>query len=435
MVSQITTEPVRKARRVTSRTHGGRSLLYAAIVPAALAMVSLITRLPSHARTDDGWVGKRVIEKYSGFRLKIEHRVIDPKGIRIYVVEQINGPWLWLRVEKKGLNGWAPADQVVPVDEAIGFFTEYIRANPADAHGYVMRAIVWKNVRKKLDIALADYNEAIRVEPTRSFVYNNRGLAWSDKKDYDKAISDYNEAIRLDPRVAATFYNRGLAWSDTKDYDKAISDYNEAIRLDPRVAATFYNRGLAWSDTKDYDKAISNYNEAIRLDPQYASAFDSRGIAWALKKDYDQAIRDFNEAIRLEPTRALVYNNRGLAWSDKKDYDKATSDYNEAIRLDPQYARAHYNRAWLMATCPDIRYRNGKKAVESATKACELTGWKVADTIGALAASCAEAGDFDAAVKWQTKANGLYADPEDKMKGEERLKLYRDKKPYREKAE
>jgi hypothetical protein len=53
-------------------------------------------------------------------------------------------------------------------------------------------------------------------------------------------------------------------------------------------------------------------------------------------------------------------------------------------------------------------------------------------SLGTLAAAYAEAGDFDKAVEWQGKANKLYTGAEDRKKGEERLKLYRDKKPYRE---
>lgn len=115
----------------------------------------------------------------------------------------------------------------------------------------------------------------------------------------------------------------------------------------------------------------------------------------------------------------------------KKQYDKALADLDTAIRLGPGNAAAYNNRAWLWATCPDARYRDGTKAVESATRACELSDWKQANQLDTLAASYAERGDFDKAVEWQEKANKLYTDADERKKGEERLELYREKKPYR----
>ena len=81
---------------------------------------------------------------------------------------------------------------------------------------------------------------------------------------------------------------------------------------------------------------------------------------------------------------------------------------------------------------PDAKFRDGKKALESATKACELSEWKDSYHVDTLAAAYAEAGDFDAAVKWQTKATALYEPGEDQKNAQWRLKLYQEKKPYRE---
>ena len=63
-----------------------------------------------------------------------------------------------------------------------------------------------------------------------------------------------------------------------------------------------------------------------------------------------------------------------------------------------------------------------------------MSEWKKANHLGTLAASYAELGDFDQAVKWEEAAMKLTADPDgEEMKGrKERLALYRDKKPYRE---
>jgi tetratricopeptide (TPR) repeat protein len=163
-----------------------------------------------------------------------------------------------------------------------------------------------------------------------------------------------------------------------------------------------------------------------------APSYLIRGDAWRHNMEYEKAIANYNEALRLDPRYTLAFRGRGSAWYGKKEYGKAISDYNEAIRLDPEYSMAYYNRAWLWATCPVADYRDGKKAVESATRACELTGWLADNFVDALAAACAETGDFDKAVEWQEKANKLYTDPEKRTKGEERLNLYKDKKPYRE---
>ena len=123
---------------------------------------------------------------------------------------------------------------------------------------------------------------------------------------------------------------------------------------------------------------------------------------------------------------------RGYARSAKNEYEKAIADYNEAIRLDPKDHNAYNGRAWLWATCPDAKYRDGKKAVESATKACELSAWKDPNNIDTLSAACAEAGDFDVAVKWQSKAVELLSDEKEKEDYRSRLKLYQEKKPYRQ---
>jgi tetratricopeptide (TPR) repeat protein len=192
------------------------------------------------------------------------------------------------------------------------------------------------------------------------------------------------------------------------------------------------NRGVAWNDKREYDRALADYAEAIRLDPDLAPAYLGRGWARQMKGQYDEAITDYTEAIRLDPRYTLAFSNRGVAWAAKREYDRALTDHAEAIRLDPEFAWPYNNRAWIWATCPDAKYRDGTRAIESATRACELTHWKRSQLIGTLAAAYAETGDFDAAVKWQSKANALSSDTEAKRIGQDRLELYRERKPYRE---
>jgi hypothetical protein len=88
----------------------------------------------------------------------------------------------------------------------------------------------------------------------------------------------------------------------------------------------------------------------------------------------------------------------------------------------------------LLATCPETKVRDGNKAIEFATKACELDSWKDGVLLDSLAAAFAETGKFDGAIKWQKKALESPTDfrMDDLEKARSRLNLYKQGKPYRD---
>jgi tetratricopeptide (TPR) repeat protein len=177
--------------------------------------------------------------------------------------------------------------------------------------------------------------------------YTNRGNGYRDKNDLDRAIADFNEAIRLDPNLAMAFLGRGIAFSDKGDNDRAIADFNEVIRLDPNFARAFTVRGIVFSAKGDLDRAIADLNEAIRLDPEDATAFLGRGVAYRAKGDNDRAIADYSESIRLDPESTRAFQNRASAYHAKGDNDRAIADFSEAIRLDPKSSQAYFARGRL----------------------------------------------------------------------------------------
>jgi tetratricopeptide (TPR) repeat protein len=286
--------------------------------------------------------------------------------------------------------------------------------------------------QKNYEKAIAEFTEVIRInsESTDSYVW--RGVAQLRKAAHDEAIADFTEAIRRDPKLFVPYIGRGFAWLNKRLYDKAISDFDGAIRINPYAEGAFRGRGLAGFRKSEFDKAIADFSEAIRLGPEAAVAIMERRLTPATINKYENGVIPFDDPFGGSSDWPALYYNRGLSWSRQYNFENAIADYNKALEAGPALHEAYNALAFVRATCPIAKFRDGKKAIELATTACELTGWNAAETIGTLAASHAESGEFDQAVKMQTRAIGLLTDAKDKADFHTRLELYRQKMPYRQ---
>lgn len=206
---------------------------------------------------------------------------------------------------------------------------------------------------------------------------------------------------------------------------------------DAQDTAQLFLRGTGRIEKGDIDGGIADLDQVLVADPNSAAAYFARAYAWDKKGDGDKAIADFTQVIRLQPKMAEPRFNRGRMWEKKADYDKAFADYSEALRLDPNNFRFCNNLAWMQATCPIDKYRDGKLALENALNARKLYGgdhWRIAATI---AAAYAENGDCGKAREWQEKAIKLVGDDKaatdkDRASMRSRLDVYQANKPYRE---
>lgn len=110
------------------------------------------------------------------------------------------------------------------------------------------------------------------VPHDRAIAYFDRGVAYYAKDDLDHAIADWSEAIVLDPDYAHAYNNRAKAYRAKGDYEHAIADYSEAIKLDPHHALAYKGRGIAYLLSGQIAKAEVDFQQAADLDPadQYA---------------------------------------------------------------------------------------------------------------------------------------------------------------------
>lgn len=248
-----------------------------------------------------------------------------------------------------------------------------------------------------------------------------------------EAIDHYTGMLKDNPKDAYYLLARAEANTVEEKFDAADADHTKLVELSPNDANVLYRRANFRLAAKKYAGAIEDYEAYEKLVPgSQWSVLQWKANAKAGMKKFDEAIADLTKLVEEGPNRTSALLTRGLMYSRCNKPEKAIADYDEILTTNPDYAVAVNNKAWTLCTANVEKVRDGKKAVELATKACELTQWQNAGYIDTLAAAYAEAGDFEKAVKYQTQ---VMEDAElVKREGTElkdRLELYKAKKKYR----
>jgi tetratricopeptide (TPR) repeat protein/S1-C subfamily serine protease len=231
-------------------------------------------------------------------------------------------------------------------DLALADFNKAIDINPDWAMSYNNRGLIYYE-QKKSDLALADFNKAIDINPRLAEAYNNRGGLYYEQKKSDLALADFNKAIDINPNLSQAYVNRGLIYYEQKKSDLALADFNKAIDINPKLAEAYGNRGFLHYEQKKSDLALADFNKAIDINPKLALAYLNRGLIYYEQKKSDLALADFNKAIDINPKLALAYSNRGLIYYEQKKSDLALADFNKAIDINPDLAQAYSNRGLI----------------------------------------------------------------------------------------
>jgi len=182
------------------------------------------------------------------------------------------------------------------------------------------------------------------------------------------------------------------------------------------------------------DRIIANY-------PKNWRAHFLRAAVLVLAQRRDDALREMDESIRLAQhsnvSPALLselYQSKGRSCIDYGRYRDAKRALETAVHLQPNDPTTLNDLAWMFATAQNQQVRDGRRAVNLATKACRLSGWTNAFSIDTLAAAYAESGRFDQAVRYEQLAiqNLRPEDQKTQLAGmQNRLRLYASGQPYR----
>jgi len=232
----------------------------------------------------------------------------------------------------------------------------------------------------------------------------DRGRAFNRGAEVDRAIEEFERALEENPRFAAAHYSLGHSRVLKGDDAAAVPHFEKAVDYQPDHARALNNLGTIAAQRGRFDVAIGWYERLVAVQPFEVQGLRSLALAQTGAGRLADAARSFRRALEIAPRDVATRRAFAGALIALRRYGEAQGQLKEILLLDPTKPGPAMELAWLLATCPDSRHRDGAQALrlaEGVDRAFQGRRW---DVLEVLAAAQAEVGRFDQAVATAERA-------------------------------
>ena len=348
--------------------------------------------------------------------------------------------------------------------EALPDLKKWLDSDSKNVENHIIAATSLLRMGDKFDKtvqgeAIDILDTAIELEPDNALCHTLRAQLNLIAEKPEEAIADASRAIKLDRKNVGALMIRASVLSEMaggedrgeeqskSDLEAALEDVEEVLDIVPYHVEGIELRGIIYSQQRELPKAIQDFK--LLAENDRSNQFYQRQLAMLYNAD-DQpsrAIRIYKNLIQQNPVSGIEGKRAGLqililrqrlaalqgagnARLSTGDHKKAIENYNEALEISDQIFDIEEaegmedlispdesvlnNLAWVLATSPDDKLRDGERAIKLATQAAEQSEFEEAYILSTLASAYAETGDFDKAIEWIEKAIEV-----NKQKGED----------------
>ncbi len=350
------------------------------------------------------------------------------------------------------------------IDDKLGDLGEAIQLKPTEAMPLRARGALYM-AAQKAEKALEDFEAALKLEPDHAITLEAKGAALALLDRLEESQAAYAKSVALAPESVSARMQRAQVSLMQKKYDDAVADLSKVLEIDGKNIAARMLRAQVQLRRERFDDALVDVNQVLKAQPNLPPALRARAqiqlaagkpleaiadleqiateqpqdletlfqlaVLYRAQHSYAKAFALFDRVLKVKPDAWFVVYGRADTYLSVGRHREAFADYESAYHLEKEDTGLLNNFAWLLATSPDEKVRDGKRAIELATKAAELTQHKQAHILSTLAAAYAESGDFESAKKWSQQALEV-ADSAQRDALKQELASYEAGKPWRE---
>jgi tetratricopeptide (TPR) repeat protein len=335
-------------------------------------------------------------------------------------------------------------------------------------------------IKQIQEAGLRYITKAIVLAPEKPEFYLAQARILQDLEDVDGALGAIETMLeKNESSIEGLLMKAQLLLADKANDEETEKVLDKALNLDPYSVATLGLRRAFFTARGQFDKGLKAAKKIAEKNPNSVAALQDLAISHSLADQPDEAVDIYStllsspsfgldsvdnmpprQGVAIAATRMSFLRSRGDAFLSLGEHENAIEDYEEGLELGDVIEEIQSsipgdfnfkgddgilnNLAWVLSTSTEDKLRDGKRAIELATQACEITDYKMPHIISTLASAYAEAGDFDKAIEWiekglevnekarEEKDADIEAIDDQKKSLEDELKSYKSKKPWRE---
>ncbi len=195
-----------------------------------------------------------------------------------------------------------------------------------------------------LDEALAEVNQAIKIEIGYSDAYVLRGKIFEAKQDWEKSTADFEKAVELNPNSVDNLFFAGKLNYRTKDYSDALKYLNEAVLLDTKSFQVLQYKSFSHIKLHEFHDAIVAINKALTINETHLCYY-TRAVANDSLAKYQNAITDYNKTISINSLYSKAYFALSIAYLNNGDQENAIVIANQGVDKFASKPRAYEVRS------------------------------------------------------------------------------------------
>jgi protein O-GlcNAc transferase len=245
------------------------------------------------------------------------------------------------------------------------------------------RSILCLHLEGQLEVARAEYEKLLVIEPAHEEALHHLGLIWIQKFDFhqahgliqrclevnpsnsdaltnfgfclnalghfSKAVEVCLKATKLRPDSEPAHTNLGNAYLGAGQIERALQSFSEALRLQPHNSNCLYNVALCHIKKSSFKVAIDHLNASLELDPTNPEALNNLAACLVKMHRPEEALAAANRAVELNKEYPEAWTNKGLALNELRRHAEALSTTDQAIMLCPEYAEAWNNKGKILS--------------------------------------------------------------------------------------